>query len=255
MKSVDTVLIDADITAFQVCSVAEVEIEWHEEVWSLYSDFKEVKADFADAVSGIIELTGAKTAVLAFTDTQNFRKSVYGPYKGNRKGRKPMNYKRLKDWASETWETYVWPNLEGDDVLGVLATSNPHVGIYSADKDMKTLPVTHWDGEERFWRPYSLLEADWWFMYQTLTGDSTDGYPGCPGIGPKRAADILGPVAHRPITDLWPDVVQAFESKGLTEEDAIQQARCARILRHEDYNQANGDIRLWNPPHRKTETE
>jgi hypothetical protein len=34
-------------------------------------------------------------------------------------------------------------------------------------------------------------QADRFHMIQTLTGDVTDGYPGCPGIGPVKAEQIL----------------------------------------------------------------
>jgi DNA polymerase-1 len=39
----------------------------------------------------------------------------------------------------------------------------------------------------------------------------------------------------------------AYASKGLTEDDAILQARMARILQDGDYNYATKGIRLWNP--------
>ena len=35
-------------------------------------------------------------------------------------------------------------------------------------------------------------EADKNFLMQCLTGDSTDGYPGVPGIGPKKTEALLG---------------------------------------------------------------
>lgn len=42
-------------------------------------------------------------------------------------------------------------------------------------------------------------------------------------------------------------VVKIFESKGLTEEDALRQARVARILRASDYNKKKKEVILWNP--------
>ena len=62
--------------------------------------------------------------------------------------------------------------LEGDDVLGIMATNAPSsTFIYSADKDMKTIPARLWSNDERF--VYDNVEevADWWFMFQTLTGE------------------------------------------------------------------------------------
>ena len=246
MKPIETVLIDADITAFQVCSAAEVETEWHDDVWTLHSNFADVKRDFAEAIENIRDMTGAAKVELAFTDTENFRKDVYAPYKSNRKNsRKPMHLMRVREWAFSQWECHQWPRLEGDDVLGIIATGDDSTGIYSADKDMKTLPANLWSNDERFFWPNAEAIADWWWMLQTLTGDPTDGYPGLPGIGKKRGADMLGEPGERPLEDLWDQVVRAYEAKDLTQDDALAQARCARILRNTDFEE--GEIKLWTP--------
>ena len=42
-------------------------------------------------------------------------------------------------------------------------------------------------------------------------------------------------------------MLTAFHKAGLTEEDALVQARVARILRADDYNFKNGEITLWEP--------
>lgn len=246
--SKDIVLIDADITAYQVCSQAETEWDWGDDVWTLHSDFNEVTAAFQEAVHSIVEATEASEAILTFTSPNNFRLGVLDTYKGNRSGtRKPMHLARLRKWAKENYCVNMIDGLEGDDILGIIATDNPDTFIYSADKDMKTLPARLWSNDERF--IYDNVEdvADWWFMYQTLTGDSTDNYKGCPGVGPKRASDILGPVGHLPIDELWERVVLAYEKAKLTAEDALVQARCARILRHTDYSPEEG-VKLWTPP-------
>jgi len=81
----------------------------------------------------------------------------------------------------------------------------------------------------------------------SLTGDATDGYPGCPGVGPKKATAILGSCAPS-LACMWAGVRQAYESKGLIEEDAVEQARMARILRAEDWDFQKKAPRLWCPP-------
>ena len=111
--------------------------------------------------------------------------------------------------------------------------------IVSDDKDMKTI-------SGRLYRPMSdeLLEisaedADRYFLTQVLTGDTADGYKGVPGIGPKKAEAILGPRPH------WGAVEKAYIDAGLTRDDAIQQARLARILRWSDWHE--GEPMLWTP--------
>lgn len=247
MKPIETVLVDADITAFQVCASAEVETEWHDDIWTLHSDFGEVKRNFKEAVDAIQDMTAAKNVVLCFTSSTNFRKDIYAPYKGNRKKtRKPMHLHRVRAWAADIWETHEWEGLEGDDVLGILAMNSKTSGIYSADKDLNTIPATLWSNDERFFYENHEAIADHYWMTQTLTGDSTDGYPGCPGIGKKRAADMLGEPGAKPLAELWEQVVSIYEAKGLTAEDALVQAQCARILRNTDYSLEKG-VTPWTP--------
>ena len=86
----------------------------------------------------------------------------------------------------------------------------------------------------------SLEQADRTHLTQALTGDITDGYSGCPGIGPKTAIKVLK-------EGDWIEVVAAYEKVGLTEEDALIQARVARILRHGEYNKKTKEVKLWTP--------
>ena len=93
-------------------------------------------------------------------------------------------------------------------------------------------------------------EADYWFMIQSLTGDAVDGYSGCPSIGIKTAEKILGDDINVPILELWDKVVHTYQKKGYTEAEALQQARCARILRKGEYNRKKGEVKLWQPRRR-----
>jgi DNA polymerase-1 len=45
----------------------------------------------------------------------------------------------------------------------------------------------------------------------------------------------------------WDKVVEAFEKQGKTEEEALVQARLARILRTENYNMRTKVIKNWKP--------
>jgi DNA polymerase-1 len=249
MHNLQTVLIDADITAYQVCATAEVEVDWGDDVWTLHSDFKDVKREFKTAIESIMDTTEASHAILAFTSPDNFRKTILPTYKENRaKVRRPMHLARLRDWAKDEFNVHIYPSLEGDDVLGILSTKDPDTFVYSADKDMRTLPANLWAQDDGFVYQNDERIADWYFMMQTLTGDPTDNYKGCPSIGPKRAQDLLGEPGLRSLEELWSIVVRAFESKGLTADDALTQARCARILRHTDWNPFTGEVALWQPP-------
>ena len=85
-----------------------------------------------------------------------------------------------------------------------------------------------------------------WFYKQTLMGDSADNYKGCPGVGPVKADKILKEETDEKV--LWGEVVNAFEKAGLTEEDAIENARLAYLLKDGDYNFETKEVTLWQPP-------
>lgn len=70
-------------------------------------------------------------------------------------------------------------------------------------------------------------------------------YKGAPKVGPKSvyAEEIIAADND----ELWNLVWMAFSSVGLTETEAIQQARVARVLRSEDYDLETKTVRLWTP--------
>jgi DNA polymerase-1 len=47
---------------------------------------------------------------------------------------------------------------------------------------------------------------------------------------------------------LWEIVVSYYEAKGLTEEDALVQARVASICRYTNFNYQSKEVILWQPP-------
>ncbi len=79
--------------------------------------------------------------------------------------------------------------------MGILSTHPTKIQgkkiIVSEDKDMRTIPGWLYNpGPNKDIEPKYIneFEADRYHLYQTITGDSTDGYKGCPGAGPIRAA-------------------------------------------------------------------
>ena len=237
-------LLDTDIFAYQATTSAETEIDMGGDIWSLTMDMQQAKDTFEAAVDGIKERLDTNDVLCCMSDhAGNFRKKVWPDYKSNRrKSRKPVGYVAFCDWVRETYSTASRPMLEADDVMGIIGSKPGNEGkvtIVSDDKDMKTIPG-------RLYRPMSdeLLEitaedADRYFLTQVLTGDTADGYKGVPGIGPKKAEAILGPRPH------WGAVEKAYIDAGLTTDDAIQQARLARILRWSDWHE--GEPKLWTP--------
>jgi DNA polymerase-1 len=232
-------LIDGDIIAYKAAASAEVATNWGNGQWTLHSFEPDVEVRVEDQIHKLLEAP-VQDCVIAFTDKKNFRKDVASYYKANRKDtRKPMLLDYAKKYMSLQYNTIMYRNLEADDVLGILGTKNRDTIIWSEDKDLLTIPAKHWINGEVV--EITEAEANYQFLYQTLIGDSTDNYKGCPTIGPKTANKILSSGCT------WEAVVEAFKSKGLSEEVALENARLARILRDGEYNTETGEVYLWQP--------
>lgn len=96
------------------------------------------------------------------------------------------------------------PGVEADDVIATLATQNctqtDATRIITSDKDLMQLVsdcVYLYDGmKSREIRAPQVLEKfgvrpDQVIDVQSLMGDSSDNVPGVPGIGPKKAAELI----------------------------------------------------------------
>ena len=238
-------VVDADSIVYQSCIVTEFEAKWDEENHYLASNSKEATNIALNTAQQLVDRFGPCDILLAFTTSGNFREKL-GAYKSNRKNlRKPLCFADVKQALIDKYDHRIVEGLEADDICGLIATNpaNKNVVIVSDDKDLKTIPC-------RLFRQNELIEitpedADYNWMFQTLAGDPSDGYPGCPGIGPKNAEKILAD--HKGVESIWPHVVKAYEKAGLTEADALTQARFARILRWGDYDEKTKEVKLWKP--------
>jgi len=63
-----------------------------------------------------------------------------------------------------------------------------------------------------------------------------------PGIGVKRATSLFEEQGYS-----WKTVLKAFDAKNLTEEEALVNARLARILTADDYDFTKKEPILWSP--------
>jgi DNA polymerase-1 len=239
-----SLLIDADILAYQASSMVEVTIKWDDDIFTLHSDLAEAKKHFDSMVESLHLASGAEGYVLCFTDRRhvNFRKTLVDPtYKANRKDmRRPLVLTDLEKYAYTNHPCAFNDTLEADDVIGIWATSRKNMIIYSEDKDLNQIPGIHFDGKELY--TVTPEQGYRFFMSQVITGDTVDGYKGCPGAGPVKAEKLL---SSRAPHDYWLAIVDLYDKAGLTEEDALTQARLARILTSELY--INGEVKLWSP--------
>lgn len=267
-------LIDADLMAYRAAAGTQDTHDWGDTGVSVTTDIEKAKTQLREQIDRWMADIDADSFTICLSDDfTNFRKGIDPTYKGNRTStERPLILYQLKAWLAERFPHDRRRTLEADDVMGILATE-PHRGhriIVSQDKDMKTIPGL-------LYRPFedkpeietiSQDEADHYHLYQTLTGDAVDHYPGCPGVGKMKAEVALRTLTgvmpvHREITrgprkgtivteyepaemdTPWDVVVSLYLKAGLTAQAALVQARLARILRNEDWD-GRRPI-LWNP--------
>ena len=189
-----TLLIDGDVTLYRVCSSAPSETFTFGDDVMVSDNTELLQQRVLDDIQGILDVTGCSDYIFCLSGSRNYRKEHFPEYKTNRVSEKPQGYAALKEWvlATEEIETAQLSNLEGDDIMGMLATQYPRkYAIYSIDKDMKTIPTVLWSFKQLSFYKQSEEAANRFLYTQVLTGDPTDGYKGIPRIGKVKAEVIL----------------------------------------------------------------
>ena len=234
-------LIDCDFVVYKCCAAAESEIDFGDDVILVTSTFKDAYSCVKRELNRIANKFGDfDEMILFFSDSKNFRKDIQKDYKGHRNRKKPCGYMRVIKKLGSEYPVIKMAGLEADDSMGIFSTKHPGNIIVSPDKDMKQIPGMLWNFEKS-----TLIKPEdgaKWHLIQTMAGDNTDGYSGVPGIGVKRATALFEEKGYS-----WKTVVDAFKEKDLSEEVALTNARLARILTTEDYDDEKMEPILWNP--------
>lgn len=261
-------LLDADITVYQAACKNQEDYYWNkgevdtEDISSHVADMEGAIDALNKEVTKIMKVTKCSEVIMALSSPDNFRYDVLPTYKHNRKDKAdPILREGLKDYVKANYDYRQKPRLEGDDILAIFMTLPKYIGnviCATTDKDLRQVPGRHYNfGKEEFFT-VTKAQGDHWFYMQTLTGDTADGYKGCPGIGAVKAEKILedalaegtpwaNPKELQGI--FWSHIVKTYESKGLTEADALQQARVARMIQSCDYNFTTKEPIMWHPSH------
>lgn len=240
-------LFDADIIAFKAAAATEQPINWGDGIWTLHGYEQDVIDHAMSYMQGVADKLDTQDVLLFLTGANNWRKDILPSYKSNRKDtRKPLMLPFIRQFMVDNLDATIVDTLEADDLLGIEATSTDDCIIVSEDKDLKTIPAMVYNPQKDD-EPVLIPEftAAWNHMFQTLTGDSTDGYSGCPKVGPVAAKKILQDIDK--VEDLWPAVVAAFKKHNLSEEVALQQAQVARICHASDFDKETGKVIPWTP--------
>ena len=244
-------LIDADILVYRMA------FRHQKETFGklVVDELEDAVKDLRDFVDDLKVATGATSEVLCLTGSENFRKTL-GPYKeARRKQEPPVLLGDLKNSLSYYFEIAKEDVLEADDLLSILMDSNSILA--STDKDLNQVPGEHlnWSKNQRY--TVSPEDGFKFFLQQVISGDPGDGYSGVPGIGQKKAKrfveELWGDLRDSNTSPtflahtLWEEIVKLYESKGLTADDALLNARFAFILDENHWDPKEHKVKLWEP--------
>lgn len=208
-------LIDSDVLRMEIGSVGQFINEdgvLEMRSWDFVQELLDAK------IREICELVWADEYVLFLTSCRrthrilhrrgtveykpNFREAiaVTKPYKGTRKGDKPLHYDNITAYMINCHPCVVAEGCEADDLLSITQTDALRNGeetiICTRDKDLRMVEGNHFGwlcGKQPQYGPkyVSRDEGDKFFCTQLLTGDTVDNIPGLKGVGPVKAEKLL----------------------------------------------------------------
>jgi hypothetical protein len=207
------------------------------------------------------------TIILSGPGNYRERLATVFPYKGNRDPEhKPYHYQALRNHLTQQWGAVVVHGREADDECSILAASYtqqargrvsrsnvrsvlPYI-IATIDKDLDQIPGEHYNYLQKVFYNQDPATARLFFWQQSLSGDSTDGIPGCWKIGATKAEAFCA--AHAEDTDrrIWDAIVSEYAaSQAKTDcpyvgrDPAAVALETARLVYLQKY-----EGELWNPP-------
>ena len=160
-----------------------------------------------------------KIIIAADHGASSFRKDLLPDYKGNRKEKYKdqteeekremekffAEYEKTLEVLAEKYLVVRRKYVEADDLAAYIVRYKEKFGIedmwlISSDRDWDLLVQ---EGVSRFstvtrkettifnWEEFFDFPREEYISYKVLTGDKGDNIPGIPGIGPKRATDLI----------------------------------------------------------------
>ncbi len=228
-----TALIDGDVVAYRAAFIGM------NEGWT--------KEEACDSAAWLSEEWTSEAScdelIMCLSPSSTFRHDMAVTYKAHRKKReKPMWLSEIRAYLKRRFDSVTHNNIEADDSMGILQTHMADTVIVTVDKDLLQIPGRHYNPVKQ---EACEVECGWdLFLTQWLTGDSTDGYPGIPGVGPKKAAQFLednDAPKEQAIVD-W------YIERGHDWAHCLVQARMAMILTDERWDHAKQQPILYVPP-------
>lgn len=240
----DVLIVDGDILNFTIGRATEDYSDFEDQVCSSFSKEDAIRL-LDEGIESIAKKCGyiKENIIYAISDDKNYRKRFFPTYKSNRKDVvKPLGLEAIREHLKSNAKKYnllMIEELEADDCMGIFGTSgDTGISIYSQDKDLRTIPVRQYDfKKEKFWTP-TYEQSMRWLYTQVLTGDTVDGYKGCPKIGKVKAKTALSECVND-LELLEKTFVRYYvaykKDSDLAKKNLLEQIGQARILHQIDY--------------------
>ena len=170
------------------------------------------------------------------TGSSNYRHdyAITAPYKGNRKGEKPVHHGLLREYLQYSWNGDVYEGIEADDAIAIEATKfGDDSTIVSLDKDFDQVQGWHYNFVKREKYYITAEQGLLNFYMQFLVGDRIDNIIGVKGIGPKKAHKLLNGLSEREMFDVCVEELGSHER-------AVENGVLLYLQRREN--------ELWSPP-------
>jgi hypothetical protein len=209
------------------------------------------------------------TIILSGPGNYRERLATLFPYKGNRDPEhKPYHYQAIRNHLTQEWGAIVVHGREADDECSILAAKytgefrdNPsrmrrsalrpvQYIIATIDKDLDQIPGEHYNYLQRVFYNQTERDSRLFFWIQCLSGDATDGIPGCWRVGSQKAEAFIRARADDNDRRIWDAIVGEYAASqartGCTYvgcDPAAVALETARLVYLQKY-----EGELWNPP-------
>ena len=181
-----------------------------------HQNILDFKYDYIRTIESLAKSYKAGTIIVCADGGSSYRKEIFPEYKANRKERfadqTEQEAKEFEMFMAEFQDTltlikekypvFHFRGVEADDIAAYITQSIDYdeCWLISSDKDWDLLisdkvsrfsTVTRKETTVHNWDEHYDFEIEDYITFKCLTGDKGDNVPGVPGVGPKRAVQLM----------------------------------------------------------------
>ena len=181
-----------------------------------HQNITDFKYDYIRTIESLAKSYKAGTIIVCADGGSSYRKEIYPEYKANRKERyaeqTEQEAKEFEMFMAEFQDTltlikerypvFHFRGVEADDIAAYITKnfSYDECWLISSDKDWDLLvndkvsrfsTVTRKETTVYNWDEHYDFDIKDFITFKCLTGDKGDNVPGVPGVGPKRAVQLM----------------------------------------------------------------